>query len=64
LLETRLTVTGRPETGLIAPDSSNLMMMLDWKVPAAIRMPRSKKQLSICDRDAIRAWIREGAKNN
>jgi hypothetical protein len=46
------------------PDSSNLMMMLDWKVPPAIRMPHSKKQLSICDRDAIRNWIREGAKNN
>jgi hypothetical protein len=46
------------------PDSSNLMMMLDWKVPPAIRMPHGKKQLSICDRDAIRAWIREGAKNN
>jgi len=28
------------------------------------RMPHGKKKLSICDRDAIRAWIREGAKNN
>jgi hypothetical protein len=46
------------------PDSSNLMMMLDWKVAPAIRMPHGQKQLSICDRDAIRAWIREGAKNN
>ena len=46
------------------PDSSNLMMMLDWKVSPAIRMPHGQKQLSICDRDAIRAWIREGAKNN
>jgi hypothetical protein len=25
---------------------------------------RCKKKLSICDRNAIRAWIREGAKNN
>jgi hypothetical protein len=46
------------------PDSSNLMMMLDWKVAPAIRMPHGKKQLSTCDRDAIRAWIREGAKDN
>ena len=46
------------------PDTSNLMMMLDWKVAPAIRMPHGKKQLSICERDAIRAWIREGAKDN
>jgi hypothetical protein len=26
--------------------------------------PHGKKKLSTCDRDAIRAWIREGAKNN
>src|SRR5664279_5044201 len=27
-------------------------------------MPLGKKKLSTCDRDAIRTWIREGAKNN
>jgi hypothetical protein len=31
---------------------------------AQMRMPHGKKKLSICDRNAIRAWIREGAKNN
>ena len=46
------------------PESSNLMLLLDWRVAAAIRMPHGKKKLSICDRDAIRAWIREGAKDN
>lgn len=46
------------------PDSSNLMRLLDWKVSPEIRMPHGKKQLSSCDRDAIRAWIREGAKDN
>src|SRR5215470_12686859 len=46
------------------PDSSNLMLLLDWRVAPAIRMPHGKKQLSKCDRDAVRAWIREGAKNN
>ena len=46
------------------PESSNLMLLLDWRVPAAIRMPHGKKKLSICDRNSIRAWIREGAKNN
>lgn len=46
------------------PESSSLMRLLDWKVSPEIRMPHGQKQLSICDRDAIRQWIREGAKNN
>ena len=46
------------------PDLSSLMRMLDWKVSPEIRMPHGKKKLSICDRDAIRQWIREGAKDN
>ena len=46
------------------PESSNLMLLLDWRVAPAIRMPHGKKKLSVCDRDAIRTWIREGAQNN
>ena len=46
------------------PDSSNLMWLLDWRGAPETHMPLGKKKLSICDRDAIRAWIREGAKNN
>lgn len=46
------------------PESSNLMMLLDWRVAPAIRMPHGQKQLSSCDRDSIRNWIREGAKDN
>jgi len=46
------------------PDSSNLMRLLDWKVSAQLRMPHNKKQLSVCDRDEVRTWIREGAKDN
>ena len=46
------------------PESSNLMLLLDWRAAPALRMPHGKKKLSICDRDAIRAWIREGAHNN
>jgi hypothetical protein len=46
------------------PDSSNLMRLLDWKVSPELRMPHSKRQLSFCDREAIRTWIREGAKDN
>jgi mono/diheme cytochrome c family protein len=44
--------------------SSNLMWLLDWRASADLRMPHGKKKLSTCDRDAIRAWIFEGAKNN
>jgi uncharacterized membrane protein len=44
--------------------SSNLMRLLDWRVSPEIRMPHGKKKLSTCDRDAIRGWINEGAKNN
>lgn len=46
------------------PESSNLMLLIDWRASPALRMPHGKKKLSICDRDAIRAWIREGARNN
>jgi mono/diheme cytochrome c family protein len=46
------------------PDGSNLMWLLDWRASPEVRMPHGKKKLSICDRNAIRAWIREGAKNN
>lgn len=48
---------GRPET-------SNLIWLLDWRASPELRMPHGKKQLSPCDRDAIRNWIRQGAKNN
>ena len=46
------------------PESSNLMWLLDWRASPDVRMPHGKKKLSICDRNAIRAWIREGAKDN
>ena len=46
------------------PEGSNLMWLLDWRGAPETHMPLGKKKLSICDRDAIRAWIREGALNN
>jgi len=46
------------------PQSSNLMWLLDHRGKPETRMPHSGKKLSTCDRDAIRAWIREGALNN
>jgi hypothetical protein len=53
----RMVIPGEPE-------SSNLMMLLDWRVSPEIRMPHGKKQLSSCDRNSIRTWIRQGAKDN
>jgi len=46
------------------PDTSNLIWLLDWRAAPELRMPHGKKKLSTCDRDAIRHWIREGAKDN
>jgi mono/diheme cytochrome c family protein len=47
------------------PAGSNLMWLLDWRGKPETRMPHGKnKKLSVCDRDAIRAWIRQGAPNN
>jgi mono/diheme cytochrome c family protein len=46
------------------PEGSNLMWLLDWRGAPETHMPLGKKKLSTCDRDAIRTWIREGAKNN
>lgn len=46
------------------PDSSNLMWLLDHRGKPETWMPHGTKKLSTCDRDAIRSWIREGAKNN
>ena len=46
------------------PDGSNLMWLLDWRASPELRMPHGQKKLSTCDRNDIRAWIREGARNN
>ncbi len=46
------------------PEISNLMRLLDWQVSPQLRMPHNKKQLSYCDRDSIRTWILQGAKDN
>lgn len=46
------------------PESSNLMLLLDWRAAPALRMPHGMKQLSSCDRSSIRTWIRQGAKDN
>lgn len=45
-------------------ETSNLMRLLDWRVSRDIQMPHGKKQMSTCDRDLVRTWIFEGAKDN
>jgi len=46
------------------PDTSNLMWLLDWRASAELRMPHGKKKLPVCERDLIRTWIFQGAKDN
>lgn len=46
------------------PVTSNLMVLLDGKADKSLQMPHGKKKLSTCDRDLIRKWIKQGAKNN
>jgi mono/diheme cytochrome c family protein len=43
---------------------SNLMWLLDWRASPQLRMPHGKQQLPIGERDTIRTWIRQGAKDN
>jgi mono/diheme cytochrome c family protein len=45
-------------------DYSNLMWLLDWRASPQLRMPHGKQQLPIGERDTIRNWIRQGAKDN
>lgn len=46
------------------PDNSNLMWLLDWKASPQLRMPHGASQLPEHQRDVIRTWIRQGAKDN
>lgn len=46
------------------PENSNLMWLLDWRASPQLRMPHGKKQLPVGERDTIRTWIRQGAKDN
>jgi mono/diheme cytochrome c family protein len=43
---------------------SNLMWLLDWRASPQLRMPHGQQQLPAGERDTIRSWIRQGAKDN
>lgn len=45
-------------------ENSNLMWLLDWRASPQLRMPHGKKQLPLGERNIIRAWIQQGAKDN
>jgi len=46
------------------PVTSNLMVLIEGKADKSLQMPHGKKKLSSCDRETIRKWIKQGAKNN
>ncbi|MGE5503423.1 MAG: c-type cytochrome domain-containing protein [Actinomycetota bacterium] len=46
------------------PLTSNLMVLIEGRADKSLYMPHGKKKLSQCDRDLIRKWIKQGAKNN
>lgn len=43
---------------------SNLLAVIDRRTAREIWMPHEKKQLSKCERQALRFWILQGARNN
>jgi hypothetical protein len=52
---------------MIIPGSiiaSNLIAMIDRRTSSELWMPHGKKQLSKCERQAIRFWVAQGARNN
>ncbi|MGE5546914.1 MAG: c-type cytochrome domain-containing protein [Solirubrobacterales bacterium] len=46
------------------PLTSNLMVLIDGRADKSLQMPHGKKKLSSCDRELIRKWIKQGAKDN
>ena len=43
---------------------SNLFAVIDRRTSAEIWMPHNKKQLSKCERQALRFWVQQGARDN
>jgi mono/diheme cytochrome c family protein len=44
--------------------ASTLGAAIDWRVEEDIRMPFHRKKLSKCERQAIRDWVQQGARDN
>ena len=43
---------------------SNLVALIEHRTAPALWMPHGKKKLSRCERQDIKSWVAEGAKNN
>ena len=43
---------------------SNLLALIEHRTTPALWMPHGKKKLSLCERQAIRSWVAQGALNN
>ena len=46
------------------PDISNLVVLIEGRAAAKIRMPHGRKQLPSCLRNEIWTWVFQGAKDN
>ena len=44
--------------------TSNLVVVIDHRAEASIRMPHEGKRLSKCERLLVRFWINQGARDN
>ena len=52
---------------MVTPGSaleSNLLAVIDRRTSPEIWMPHERKQLSKCERQAIRFWVMQGARDN
>ena len=43
---------------------SNLLAVIEQRTSSKIWMPHNKKQISKCERQALRFWVMQGAQNN
>ena len=46
------------------PALSKLVLLSDLMASDEIRMPHGKKPITSCDREIIRSWVEQGAKDN
>lgn len=44
--------------------TSNLMVLIEGRADPKLRMPLGLQKLNACDKDDLRRWINQGAKNN
>ena len=63
----RSLMKGTKHGPIVVPRSafrSNLVVVIDHRADAVIRMPHEGKRLSKCERLLVRTWINQGARDN